>query len=63
MMKLVVTFLMAAALAACGGKSSPSTTPQNQGTTDTQGTGGTEYGGAQGEGGGADNPEDPCAGM
>jgi len=45
---LVLAFLMAAALAACGGKAKKSTTPENAGTeTNANGsaTGGATYGG------------------
>jgi hypothetical protein len=51
-MKLIISLLVVAALAACGGKSTKSATPDNTtGTTTetqttTQGTGGATYGGA-----------------
>lgn len=50
-MKIMISVVMAAALMACGGKSTKSTTPDNTaGTTQTtapvEGTGGTTYGGA-----------------
>ena len=49
--KLVIAFLMSAALLACGGKAKKSTTPENKGDTQTQmgasgsATGGATYGG------------------
>ncbi len=65
-MQLVIAFVMAAALMACGKSKKPDTTPTNTtGTTETTdgATGGQTYGGA-----GTQTPPpaagtDPCAGM
>ena len=51
-MKILIALLMAASLMACGGKAKKQTSPDNKtGTTETnpqtEGTGGTTYGGAQ----------------
>lgn len=62
---LIAAVFLSASLMACGGKAKKTTTPDNKtGTTETQtdGTGGTTYGGAQtptppASGG------DPCAGQ
>ena len=69
---LVIAFLMAAGLAACGGKAKKSTTPENKGT-DTEmnangsATGGATYGGQTTPAPTSDTPTtgggaDPCAG-
>jgi hypothetical protein len=57
-MKILLAFVCAASLMACGGKAQKNTTPDNQtGTTEAPaGTGGATYGGAEA-------PADPCAGM
>lgn len=70
--KLVIAFLMSAALVACGGKAKKSTTPENKGDTQTQmnasgsATGGATYGGSMTKTtGSAAMPSggaDPCAG-
>lgn len=69
--KLVIAFLMSAALVACGGKAKKSTTPENKGDTQTQmnasgsATGGATYGGTMKSGSAAPMPSggaDPCAG-
>ena len=67
-MKLVIAFVMAAALMACGKSKKPDTTPTNTtGTTEkstTDGaTGGQTYGNAGGTQTPATNGADPCAGM
>ncbi|MDQ3364963.1 MAG: hypothetical protein M3680_06005 [Myxococcota bacterium] len=50
-----VAFVMAAALAACGGGKKADTTPTSSTEMKTDGTGGATYGGATA-------PADPCAG-
>ena len=68
--KLVIAFLMSAALVACGGKAKKSTTPENKGDTQTQmnangsATGGATYGGTMKTGSAAmpSGGADPCAG-
>lgn len=67
MKKLIVTVLVSAALAACGGKAKKTTMPDNKAgsTTDpvkADGAGGTTYGGATAPAGGATGTADPCAG-
>ncbi len=73
MKTIVISFLMSAALVACGGKSKKQTTPSNTSgsTTDTKAsgsaTGGQTYGGAMTPTGGAKpaggGTADPCGGM
>lgn len=69
--KLVIAFLMSAALVACGSKAKKSTTPENKGGTDTEmkasgsATGGSTYGGTMKPAGGTPTTgggADPCAG-
>ena len=66
-MKCMVAVLMAASLMACGSKAKKSTTPDNKtGTTtetQTEGTGGTTYGGATAPTPPAGGGADPCAGQ
>lgn len=69
MKHLFVTAVLTAALAACGGKKAPATTPGNTGGSameNTGATGGKTYGDAPAPGGGAPAGDganaDPCAG-
>jgi hypothetical protein len=68
--KLVIAFVMAAGLAACGGKAKKSTTPENKGSemnANGSATGGATYGGQTTPAPASDTPTtgggaDPCAG-
>lgn len=67
--KLVIAFLMSAALVACGSKAKKTTTPENKGGTEMNAngsaTGGSTYGGSAAPTGGAPTTgggADPCAG-
>ena len=66
--KLVIAFLMSAALVACGGKAKKATTPENKGGTQTEmgasgsATGGSTYGGTMTPAPTTSGGADPCAG-
>jgi len=62
MKKTFAVAILTAALAACGGKAKPSTTPTPKADDKAGATGGTTYGGAQTPATPAKPPADPCSG-
>ena len=66
--KLLIAFVMSAALCACGSKAKKSTTPENKGSTEMKANGsamgGSTYGGTMTPAGGTPTTSggaDPCA--